>query len=318
MALGTTPRRSVRLGEGQYRSPGGDPRRPHLSGDVLYADEDGIVVLPAGSLLPGRAASPAPATVRRRTRTATGRVLLQAGERQRERGMPRPAPAVRPRARDVRAAAVVLVLVGVVAAMPRPGASRALPGLPVVTVLLRERDAAHGRRRGRRRTRRHHRALRSSSSGAAGGFVARLRRGRRARHDLRPERRRWHRAPAVCPVQASRLDLGLGRILVSGPPRAHRPSRASAPTGRRSDVRHGRYPDEQRRQHRRPRDRHLRRRRTDPRAGLRSTPAPSFVMRLTATGVPDPTFGTGRRGRARPRDARRPRARRGDRAHASD
>lgn len=48
MALGTTPRRSVRLGEGQVGLPVEILGARIAPGDVLYADEDGIVVLPAG------------------------------------------------------------------------------------------------------------------------------------------------------------------------------------------------------------------------------------------------------------------------------
>ena len=48
MALGTTPRRSVRLGEGQTGLPVEILGARISPGDVLYADEDGIVVLPAG------------------------------------------------------------------------------------------------------------------------------------------------------------------------------------------------------------------------------------------------------------------------------
>ena len=46
MALGTTPRRSTRIGEGQSGLPVDVAGVRVVPGDVLYADEDGIVVLP--------------------------------------------------------------------------------------------------------------------------------------------------------------------------------------------------------------------------------------------------------------------------------
>ncbi|MEZ5100739.1 MAG: ribonuclease E activity regulator RraA [Thermoleophilia bacterium] len=49
MALGVTPRRSARDGEGRSGAPVEIDGAWIAPGDVLYADEDGIVVLPPGS-----------------------------------------------------------------------------------------------------------------------------------------------------------------------------------------------------------------------------------------------------------------------------